>query len=180
MAERNHRKDSCPFWSPSTLSCSLCSGGLFIPLDEDHIEIYCKSTEFPHCLQYNLNRESILRSRSEAIANENRRKHARVKCSHSITLAWLSDSGKIASHTSIEAAAIDMSMGGLRLRSLSPLSNDTVVRFSFDDPIPGLPQSGTASIKWCHRLIDRDEYQSGLAFRSNHTVEAMGKYLGQP
>ena len=179
MAECKHQKDSCPFWSPSTLSCSLCSGGLFIPLDEDHIEVYCKTAEFPQCLKFKLNRESILRLRSDAVANDNRRKHARVKCSHNMTLAWLSDSGKIASHTSIGVAAIDMSMGGLRLRSLSPLSNDTVVRFSFDDPIPGLPQSGTAYIKWCHRLIDRAEYQSGLAFRSNHTVEAMGKYLDQ-
>ena len=179
MTERLHQKDSCPFWSADTLTCSLDSDGLFIPLDDDHIEVYCKTGEFPHCLQYCISCESYLQSRAGLTANDNRRRHARVECSHSLTLAWPSDTGVSASHSSIEAAAIDMSMGGLRLRSLAPLSNDTVVWFSFDEPVPGLLQSGAATIKWCHRLIDRSEYQAGLAFLGNLPVEAMGEYLDQ-
>jgi hypothetical protein len=177
MTEPFHNKESCPFWSPDTLTCTLDSGGLFIPLDDDHIEVYCKTGEYPQCLQYSISCESYLQSRTGMTANDNRRRHARVECSHNLTLAWPSDPGMSPSHSSIEAAAIDMSTGGLRLRSMAPLSNDTVVWFSFDEPVSGLLQSGAATIKWCHRLIDRSEYQAGLAFLGNLPLEAMGRHL---
>lgn len=132
------------------------------------------------CLQYNLSHDSNLLSDSgtDNLSSENRRKYDRIESTHRITLVRLSGSGKIASHFSTPASTIDMSMGGLRLRTQEPLINDTVVRFSFDDSVPQLLQSGTATIKWCYRLIDSSEYQAGLAFRSNQTVEAMGMYLG--
>lgn len=132
------------------------------------------------CLQYNLSHDSNLLSdsRTDNLSSENRRKYDRIESTHRITLVRLSGSGKIASHFSTPASTIDMSMGGLRLRTQEPLINDTVVRFSFDDSVPQLLQSGTATIKWCYRLIDSSEYQAGLAFRSNQTVEAMGMYLG--
>jgi len=179
MAEYIPHKSFCPFWSPISLKCSLCSEGLFIPLD-DHIEVYCKTEEYPMCLQYNLSHDSNVRSSSgtDYLSNENRRKYDRFESTHRITLVRLSGSGTIASHFSTPASTIDMSMGGLRLRTQEPLINDTVVRFSFDDSVPQLLQSGTATIKWCYRLIDSSEYQAGLAFRSNQTVEAMGMYLG--
>lgn len=179
MAERLPHKAFCPFWSPVSLKCSLCSEGLFIPLD-DHIEVYCKTEEYPMCLQYNLSTEPPLSpvTDSATITNDNRRKYIRVESTHRITLVRLSGTGKIASHFSMPASTIDMSMGGLRLRSPEPLINDTVVRFSFDDMVPELLQSGTAIIKWCHRLVDKSEYHAGLAFRSSQTVEAMGMYLG--
>lgn len=177
MAEHIPHKRFCPFWSPVSLKCSLCSEGLFIPLD-DHIETYCKTEEHPMCLQYSLSRESFLQLSAKAgELGDNRRQYERVESMHCITLVRLSGSGKIVSHFSTRASTIDMSMGGLRLRTEEPLTNDTVVRFSFDDSVPEPLQSGTATIKWCNRLIDRSEYQAGLAFQSNQTVEAMGRYL---
>lgn len=179
MADRIPPSSFCPFWSPISLKCSMCSEGLFIPLD-DHIDVYCKTEAFPMCLQYTLSHESNqqLDAESGDLSSENRRKYDRIESTHRITLVRLSGSGKIASHFSTPASTIDMSMGGLRLRSQEPLINDTVVRFSFDDSVPQLLQSGTATIKWCYRLIDSSEYQAGLAFHSNQTVEAMGMYLG--
>lgn len=179
MAEHIPHKRSCPFWSPVSLKCSLCSEGLFIPLD-DHIEVYCKTQEYPMCLQYSLSHDSIMQmaAKAGALPSDNRRQYKRIESKHRITLVRLSGSGKVASHFSTQANTIDMSMGGLRLRTEEPLTNDTVVRFSFEDPVPAILQSGMATIKWCNRLIDRSEYQSGLAFHSNQTVEAMGMYLG--
>ena len=169
----------CPFWSPTSLKCSLCSEGLFIPLD-DHIEAYCKTEEYPMCLQYNLSSESYLNSVAvnQAVGNDNRRQYQRVEGLHRITLVRLSASGKIASHFALQATTLDLSLGGLRLQAEEPLINDTVVQFSFDDLAPDFPLNGTATIKWCHRLIDIPEYQAGLAFCGTHTTEAMGMYLG--
>ncbi len=179
MAEIIPPTSFCPFWSPISLKCRLCGEGLFIPLD-DHIEVYCKTVEYPMCLQYSLSNDSLQHATASTGENtgDNRRKYQRIESTHRITVVRLSGSGKIASHFSTISSTIDMSMGGLRLRTPDPLINDTVVRFSFDNSVPELLQSGTAVIKWCHRLIDSPEYQAGLAFRSNQTVEAMGMYLG--
>ena len=179
MAEHIPHKAICPFWSPIALKCSLCSEGLFIPLD-DHIDVYCRTEDYPMCLQYNLSHDSISPPHSQPRyqSYENRRKYERIESTHRVTLVRLSGSGRIASHFAMPASTVDMSMGGLRLRTQEPLINDTVVQFAFDDSVPELLQSGTAIIKWCYRLVDSSEYQAGLAFRSNQTVEAMGMYLG--
>ena len=179
MAELISQSRFCPYWSPISLKCSICTDGLFIPMD-DHIEVYCKTEEYPMCLQYNLSHDSINPSTAHSgpLPSKNRRHYERVESTHRITLVRLSSSGKTASHFSTMANTIDLSMGGLRLRTHEPLINDTVVRFSFDDSVPDLLQSGTATIKWCYRMIDTAEYQAGLAFRSNQTMEAMGMYLG--
>jgi hypothetical protein len=179
MAEQTPRTSFCPFWSPLSMKCSLCSEGLFIPLD-DHIDVYCKTEDYPMCLQYSLSHESFRKIAGYCgpTLSDNRRNYERIESTHPLTLVRLSSSGKVASHFTSPASTIDLSMGGLRLRMQDPLINDTVVRFSFDDSVPELLQSGTATIKWCYRMIDTSEYQAGLAFRSNQTVEAMGMYLG--
>jgi len=179
MAEHITHSKFCPYWSAVSLKCSLCTDGLFIPMD-DHIEVYCKTEEYSMCLQYNLRHDSINPSSLYAgtIPSNNRRKYERVESTHCIKLVRLNSSGRTASHFSSLANTIDLSMGGLRLRTHEPLINDTVVQFSFDDSVPDLLQSGTATIKWCYRMIDTAEYQAGLAFRSNQTVEAMAMYLG--
>ena len=169
----------CPFWSPASLKCRLCSEGLFIPL-EDHIEAYCTTVEYPMCLQYNLSSKSFLHSTAmnRAAGYDNRRRYRRVEGLHRITLVRLNSSGKVASHFAVQATTLDLSLGGLRLQAEEPLINDTVVQFSFDDLSPEFSLTGTATIRWCHRLIDTPEYQAGLAFCGTHTTEAIGMYLG--
>lgn len=132
------------------------------------------------CLQFNLNSESYLHSTAmnRATGSDNRRRYQRIDGLHRITLVRLCASGKVASHFALQATTLDLSLGGLRLQTEEPLINDTVVQFSFDDLTPDIPLSGTATIRWCHRLIDTPEYQAGLAFCGTHTTEAMGMYLG--
>ncbi len=179
MAMTSPQRTFCPFWSPYSQKCSLCSEGLFIPL-EDHIEAYCRTDEYPMCLQYNLSSQSYPNSANAntTIGSDNRRRYQRVEGLHRITLVRLSATGKVASHFAIPATTLDLSLGGFRLKSDEPLINDTVVQFSFDDLAPDFPLNGTATIRWCHRLVDSPEYQAGLAFCGTHTTEAMGMYLG--
>ena len=178
MTETIPDKKSCPYWSPSSLKCSLCNEGLFIPL-ENHIEIYCRTEAFTMCTQYSLGSEINHRSLPEnsAAPHDNRRRHIRVKDSHYITLIPLNRSETSVPPVATPARTMDLSIGGLRLQTAEPLINDTVIRFSFDDLAPDFPLAGTATVKWCHRLVDSSEYQAGLAFTSEQTAEAMGLYL---
>lgn len=172
------KKSWCPFWSERSLKCRLCDNGLFIPLD-DHIEVYCKTPEYPLCLQYNMSADShsqLQKNTQPPVAN--RRTHLRVANNYRVTLVRLTDTGQLANHYSLKASTLDLSMGGMRLRTTEPLVNDTRISFAFDDSFPEELQSGTARIKWCSRQVNTDEYQAGLAFESAESVEAMGMYLG--
>jgi hypothetical protein len=160
------------------LKCSLCSEGLFIPL-ENHLEIYCRTEAFTMCMQYSLSSESCHRSLPEntAAPHDNRRRHIRVEGRHRLTLMRLNRSGTSAPQAATLARTIDLSIGGLRLQTAEPLASDTVIQFSFDECAPHFPVAGTATVKWCHPLPDSSEYQSGLAFANEQTAEAMGIYL---
>jgi len=167
----------CPFWSVESLKCRVCKDGLFIPFD-DHIKIYCKTINYPQCLQYALYAESHLRVQEEQPSStENRRKYKRVETEHWVTLVKLTRSGEIISHYSSAAKTMNVSMGGMRIITSVPLLNDTVVRFSFDDSFPKSLQSGMGRIKWCNKQIDEKNYQIGLSFQEENAIRAMGSYL---
>lgn len=178
MAEITPDKKSCPYWSPISLKCSLCNEGLFIPL-ENHIEVYCRTEAHTMCTQYILSSEFYSPSLVENTAppHDNRRRHIRVEDRHRITLTRLHRPGTPAPQVSTPARTIDLSIGGLRLQTAEPLVNDTVIQFSFDDFAPDFPLAGTATVRWCHRLVDSSDYQAGLAFSNDQTAEAMGMYL---
>lgn len=167
----------CPFWSVKSLKCRVCRDGLFIPFD-DHIKIYCKTLNYPQCLQYALYAESHLQvQEKQTFSVENRRKYQRVDTEHWVTLVKLTRSGEVISHYSSAAKTMDVSMGGMRIITSDPLLNDTVVRFSFDDSFPKSLQSGMGQIKWCHKQIDEKNYQIGLSFQEKKAAQAMGSYL---
>jgi hypothetical protein len=178
MTETIPDKKSCPYWSPTSLKCSLCNEGLFIPL-ENHIEVYCRTEAYTICMQYSLRSEFYHRFLPENTASphDNRRRHIRVQDRHHVTLTPFHRPATPASQVSTPARTIDLSIGGLRLQTVEPLVNDTVIQFSFEDFTPDFPLAGTATVKWCHRLVDSSEYQAGLAFTNDQTAEAMGRYL---
>lgn len=170
--------ENCPFWSALSMKCRICKGGLFIPLD-DHIEVYCKTPDFPQCLQYSLHPNNYLEIiTKDSQINGNRRNNARVEASYQITLVRLIHSGKIVPHFSTFAKTLDLSRGGMRLTTNKPLVNDSVLQFSFGDSFPQSLQQGTGQVAWCNKEIDNPGYQAGISFQDDHIIEAMGLYLG--
>ena len=127
---------SCPFWSALSLKCQICSGGLFIPLD-DHMEVYCKTPHYPQCLQYSLQQNNQLEiSGTICTDKRNRRKFPRIEESHKITLVKLNESGEIATHLTTPAKTLDLSNGGMRLTTNKPLVKTSLIYFSFDHSFP--------------------------------------------
>jgi hypothetical protein len=170
--------ENCPFWATLSMKCRIYKGGLFIPLD-DHIQVYCKTLNYPQCLQYELH----LRNHLEIIdkANhryKNRRKFTRIEARYKITLVRLIHSDMVVSHYSTLARTLDLSNGGMRLTTHEPLINDTVLQFSFGDTFPEHLQEGTGQVAWCNKEVDAPGYQAGISFHDDQTVEAMGLYLG--
>lgn len=170
-------QNNCPFWRPDFKKCHASNGGLFIPLD-DHIDVYCKTSDYPQCLQYSMHVKAQL-GVVEMVPNpgENRRKHKRHPSAHMVTLVKLIKSNKVVSHLSTAASTLDLSKGGMRLHLNQPLSDDTVIRFSFEDSLPETLREGTGQVQWCNKQIDDTGYQVGIAFQEEHLIKTMGLYL---
>ncbi len=169
---------NCPFWSALSLQCRICNGGLFIPLD-DHIEAYCKTPDYPQCLQYALHPGNHLQIIDKAKqSNKNRRKFARIEVCYNITLVRLVHSGTVVSHFSTFAKTLDLSNSGMRLTTNKPLINDSVLQFSFGDTFPENLQDSAGQVAWCNKEVDAPGYQAGISFHDDQTIEAMGLYLG--
>lgn len=168
---------SCPFWLADSLKCKLCKDGLFIPF-EDHIKTYCKTKHHPQCLQYTLYAEKYLQLSQQADpALENRRRYPRVQVQYKITLVKSTKSGEVISHHSTLAKTLDVSRNGMRLAVDTPLVDDTVIQFSFDDTFPKALQVGLGRIKWCNKLIDKPGYHVGLSLQEAQAIEAMRSHL---
>ncbi len=176
-ANTTRHPDSCRFWSALSMKCRICKEGLFIPLD-NHIEMYCKTTEHPHCLQYMLYSENIqsLLEQSEK-GESDRRKYERYKTCHQISLVRLVQSRKIATHYSIVAKTVDLSSGGMRLTTRKPLANHSLVQFTFDESFPQDLQNGTGQVAWCNKQIDELGYQAGITFQDDRLISLMDQYL---
>jgi hypothetical protein len=176
-ANNTEHPGNCRFWSALSMKCRICKEGLFIPLD-NHIEMYCKTTEYPHCLQYMLHSENIQSYLELTKKDENnRRKYERYQTCHQITLVRLVQSGKIASHYSIIAKTLDLSSGGMRLTTKNPLINHSLVQFTFDQSFPENLQNGTGQVAWCNKQIDEPGYQAGITFQDDRLITSMDRYL---
>lgn len=153
-------------------------GGLFIPLDE-HMEVYCNTPDYSQCLQYSMHpKPHPVTNGSVCKINKNRRNSERLKVRYTITLVRLLQSERVVSHFSTHATTLDLSNGGMRLTTSKPLSNDTIVHFSFGDSFPQSFKECTGHVEWCNKEIDSPDYQAGISFHDSHLIEAMGLYLG--
>ncbi|MBW2659737.1 MAG: PilZ domain-containing protein [Deltaproteobacteria bacterium] len=178
------------------MKCKLCNDGLFIPL-EDHINIYCKTANYPQCLQYSLYADAGSSSPAgDDYTLKNRRQFPRTEVQHRITLIKYTQSGEIATHYPVTAKTLDVGAGGMQITITDPLAPDTEVQFAFDDSFPkplqsgtevqfafddSFPkplQSGTGRIEWCNRMVDGSAYHAGLSFKEKEISRAMEFYLG--
>ena len=159
------------------MKCRVSKGGLFIPLD-DHIETYCKTIDYPNCIQHTLHSQNRLKIVERANQNKNRRKFSRVDACYKITLVRLINTGAVVSHHSAFAETLDLSSGGMRLATNTPLKNDSVLKFSFGNDFPESVQEGIGQVAWCNKEIDNPGYQAGISFQNEQTIEAMDFFLG--
>lgn len=170
--------DRCPHWSALSMKCRICKDGLFIPLDS-HIEIYCKTPEYPQCLQYSLHTTNLLdRIKTTRQLEKNRRKFKRFEANYKITLVKLIHSGAIVTHSATVAETLDLSSAGMRVTTNKALFNDAELQFSFDTSFPEELQNCTGQVAWCNKEIDTHGYQAGICFHDDRTISAMRRYLG--
>lgn len=173
-----HHTENCPFWSELSAKCRVCKGGLFIPLD-NHIELYCKTPDYPLCLQYDVHKEKHFKIiDNKSITPDNRRKFVRFDVRLQITLIKHVQSGQIGTHSSTFAKTIDLSSGGMRLTTSNPLTSKSVVQFSFGDSFPKSLQNCSGKVAWCNKEIDDPGYQAGISFNDEQLIEAIGQHLG--
>jgi len=178
-AIKRKRVAICPFWSTVSMKCSISNGGLFIPLD-DHAETYCYSLHFGSCNQYTFHSENqILLQGRVRKTEENRRKYLRFETSYCITMVKIFGFGERLSHFLPEAKTIDMSKGGMRMVIDTPLADNAMIQFSFDESFPQILNDITGQVEWCNKQIDAPGYQAGISFKEAHIIEAMGSYLEQ-
>jgi hypothetical protein len=174
--DQNNQK-MCPYLSIKTMKCRICSGGLFIPLN-DHIEIYCKTPMHTQCLQYSMQSENIAQRLENAGKRyKNRRKYHRVPADKKVTLVKLLGSERIVTHHPISAHTLDLSMGGMRLQTDTPLVNDSVMHFSLETLTAGSPHRGVGRVAWCNKQIDEPGYQIGIVFKDEQFKQSMEAYL---
>lgn len=179
MATNDHKSHaSCPYWSAKTMKCKICSGGLFIPLN-DHIETYCKTPSHEQCLQYSMHLESDDQCIDKtADRYKNRRKYTRVATQRNVTLVQLINSKRIVTHHPIAASTIDMSMGGMRIHTDRPLTSDSLMHLSFEPPLGDNQNNCIGQVAWCNKQIDEPGYQVGISFHDEQFIQTMGIFLG--
>lgn len=171
MKGRVKGKKKCPYWSADNQSCTFRTGGLFIPL-ADHIKVYCTTSKHTNCLQYKL--ATALTTTSKRIThNNNRRKYSRFKRKFPVTLVLLNNSGNIVRHFAGTADTLDLSLGGMQIITDEPLTDDSIINFSFGNSYPDTLQSGLARVKWCKYKKNMPFFTAGVAFQSEQVVRAV-------
>jgi PilZ domain len=172
-------KKICPFWSSSGQTCKIRNEGLFIPLG-DHIEVYCKGTEYPLCKQFALIEQAQIETRKaeQLVKGADRRHDPRIKSTHRLTFIRLSDSGHAICIQPSAASTLDLSSGGMRMTTRELLMHDSIIQFQFVAPFASTVQAGLAKVKWCMPAGNNPFYHAGLSFQSDHVIQAVDQYLG--
>jgi len=145
---------------------------LYIPLD-NHIQIYCESSNYSLCSQYI---ESDDTKKSSTGSKLNRRKHTRISSKQPITIVYLNDSGNVVSKEIHKAMTIDFSKGGMRLFTDEPIMKNSLIQFSLDDTDSNKSEEGIAISRWCNQLQNEDGYHIGFAFHNKETTTRMSHY----
>lgn len=179
MAEDCKHEKQCPFWSATSVKCTICDNGLFIPLD-NHAEVFCKSPRFTACMQYTLYSENHIYLQEKVRKSEvNRRKFLRIESSHLVTLVKIFESDGLISQIPQGAQTIDVSKSGMRVAIDKPLLHDALVQFSFDDSFPLKIHEITGQVEWCNKQVDEPGYQIGVSFRGDHVKKVLNKLYGE-
>ncbi len=168
-----NKEPVCPYWQDSKCGSKTGSDGLYIPLD-DHIQMYCESSNFSHCSQY-LEYDDV--EHHNTGSKSNKRKRARISSKQPITIVYLNDSGNVVSKEIHKAMTIDLSKGGMRLFTDEPIMKNSLIQFSLDDTDASKSEEGIAISRWCNQLKDEDGYHVGFAYHNKETSTRMSHYF---
>lgn len=173
----NQDKPNCQFWSLKTRKCLVCNNGIFIPPDS-HIETYCTRPKFRQCIQYALNSGIDLKElQNGKRIGPNRRRYLRVEKSHILLLSNELGTSDSESNELTTVETLDLSTGGMRLSSKTPLVPESVVSFTFGNEFPSAFHRATAQVQWCNKQIDDPGYHVGVAFQDKSLHQAMDDFL---
>lgn len=176
MKGRLKGKQNCSYWSAKDRSCTLRTSGLFIPSNE-HIIAYCTTAKHPNCLQYKL-KMTAPKKPKKTEKELNRRKYSRFSKKLPVTLLLLNNSGNVVRQLAGSADTIDLSLGGMQLTTDEPLTDDSIINFSFGDSYPDTLQSGLAKVRWYKYKEESPFFTAGLAFHTEQTIEAISSCFG--
>ncbi len=166
----SNKEPSCPFWEASKCGSKAGSDGIYIPLD-DHVRLYCESSNYPLCSQY----LECDEQGDDQVSNK--RKRARINSKQPITIVYLNESGNVVSKEIQKTTTIDFSMGGMRLVTDEPIMKNSLIQFSLEDSKTSQHQKGIAISRWCNQLHDEDGYQVGFAYHNKETTLCMGHFF---
>ena len=174
----------CPYWSDSTKSCLISKKGLYLPVS-DHINTYCRTDNYLLCSQfeeqgaglpeYQNGSGKVVDRRKRKVAD--RRESARILGNYLLQLAGLQENGNTSFLLDKKATTVDLSAGGIRLKTSCELSVDSMVSFSLNDD-SGPPIQGIGQIRWCRLIEDGSVYHAGIVFTDGSTSGAVRRYLG--
>ncbi len=169
----------CDYWSIPACKCGKNEGGIFIPL-EDHIVRYCLSANHCRCPQF----QATGRPQAEISAKwKNRRRSERINAQEAITLDALNPHSLLipvsAAIKKFAARTLDISASGMRLFTAVPISQNSVIEFSFGSKFPKQLRRAKGKVQWCNKQVDEPGYQLGIAFAERQVSKAMAGYLRQ-
>ena len=175
----DNKKRYCKHWLAFSNTCSKTDGGLFIPM-ENHIEIYCTTSDFILCPQFSSYKRRALTGSDERW--QNRRSSVRIH--QQKLLSFLTRTTSLSgipptteSEKKLKAKTLDLSMGGMRIFTANPLSENSLIEFLFGKEFPAQLRKVLGKVCWCNRQINEPGYQIGVAFTEGTTKRAMEHYL---
>lgn len=171
--------DNCPYWDKvKKQDCNLTKGGLYLPLPE-HIEIFCGTQHFTQCNHYIMGCELLGEATAtDAIYDDSRRRYRRTKDQLPVSFIRCDDNGRYLTNDPQEQAmTVDLSIGGLCLKSKSKVHTDELLLLQLDEKTEQSSVSGFAEVRWCKTFDESSEYFVGLAFRKIETGLAIGKQM---
>ncbi len=174
--------EACSYWAENDEQrCQMTKGGLYIPMPE-HTKMFCTTSLYSQCHQYIRGCELLNETaRKYGFIDNGRRHYRRVPDRFSLSVACCDELGLPDDTFCEQVMALDLSLGGLRLKSMAAIPVQKLVAFTFgnDFSIPSL--QGMGQIKWCQAASDDSQYfQSGLEFLDGKTKQAVGNHLGLP
>lgn len=168
----------CLYWSQERGECTLTKRGLFIPT-QDHIEIYCTSSQFYKCHHYISGRELIEQEKLDYSQSygDNRRFFQRKEGRYSVKLESCDSSGVPTGNFHTEAQTIDLSAGGMRIETPSEIPQSSLIAFRFGAEFFIPDFAGFGEIRWSDNNGSQ-KFLSGLSFVENRVKRAIGAHIG--
>jgi hypothetical protein len=153
----------------------MTKGGLYIPMPE-HVDMFCAKPQYVHCHQYVRGCEMLKETARKYgfIVDGGRRKYRRVSDRTTVALSACDNSRNLLELLDDNALTVDLSLGGMRLRSSKEIQQESLISFQFspDFSIPNL--SGVGEVKWCEPIENSDHFQAGVAFADFELTQAIG------